>query len=284
MNNNLQLFIQNITPDIIPVDRFVDWNSINKKINLLRREIALLESIDRSRPLEDLTDILLTNCSTLDVLKLLISHTPERVYFSDGRFIDFIEDKTKIISGNKKRAYEIAKMFHDMSLFVFLAEVKSVRDVVKGVLIGLQPNSRKSWRGMLFEEKIKNMIGKVLVSVENSTGIKLSCEPQVNIDLKRGKKVLDYMIFKRNKPVAAIEVNFYSTSGSKPSEVLERAYPDLEKNLKDIKIPLIVITDGMGWLKMQKSIERSLRLLSHLMTIKQAERGRLEKILVDLIK
>jgi type II restriction enzyme len=284
MNNNLQLFIQNITPDIIPVDRFVDWNSINEKINLLRREIALLESIDKSRPLEDLTDILLTNCNTLDVLKLLISHTPARVYFSDGRFIDFIEDKKKINTDDKKRAHEIAKMFKEIGLFAFLAEVKSVRDVVKGVLIGLQPNNRKSWRGMLFEERIKNTIEKVLVSVENSTGIKLSCEPQVNIDLKRGKKILDYMILKRNKPVAAIEVNFYSTSGSKPSEVLERAYPNLEKNLKDIKIPLIVITDGMGWLKMQKSIERSLRLLSHLMTIKQAESGGLEKILIDLIK
>lgn len=284
MNNNLQLFTQSITPDIIPVNRFVDWNSINGKIKTLRREIALIESIDKSEPLNDLKEILLTNSNALDVLKLLIAHTPDRVFFSDGRHIDFIEDKKKIAAGDKKRASEIAKIFKEIGLFEFLNEVRSVRDVVKGVLIGLQPNSRKSWRGLIFEERIKNMLEKVLVSVEATTGIRLSYKSQVTIDLIQGQKVLDYMLFNGNEPTAAIEVNFYSTSGSKPSEVLERAYPDLERNLKKSKIPLIVISDGIGWLKMQKSIERALGLLSNLMTIKQAEEGMLEKIIIELVK
>jgi type II restriction enzyme len=281
--SKLDIFVRSITYDILPIDKYVEWDVVNRKVHQLRREIALLESLDKKDSQNDLVDILLKFPFTLNVLKLLIAHTPEDIWFADGRHIIFSEDKVRLEKGDTNRAKEIAQMFSDMGLFVFLSEVKSVHDLVKGVLIGLQPNSRKNWRGSVLEDRIKRLLQNILDSIKEETGITLTFKSQININLEHGKKKVDYVILKKGDIIAVIEVNFYSTSGSKPSEVLERAYPDLQTHLKKMGLPLIVITDGKGWLRMRNSIERALYTLDHCLTIKQVESGALKQILLNTI-
>jgi type II restriction enzyme len=104
------------------------------------------------------------------------------------------------------------------------------------------------------------------------------------VDLTKERKKIDYVILQNNKQKIAIEVNFYSTSGSKPSEVLGRAYPEVQENLKKKGIGFIVITDGIGWERMKPVISTACEKLDYLMNIKQARNGDLEKAILKFLK
>lgn len=277
------LFFQTITPEVLSPGDYIDWDSIKSKIKDIRREVALLQSLDKDDPVNDLADILKKEAKILKVLQLLIAHTPKEIYFDDlNKHIHFDKDIIAI-KNNKERALEIAEIFVEMGLVKFLKEVKSVEDVVKGVLVGLEPNSRKNRRGTKLEEKVASIVQSAINEIKKEKGINLSFEPEMHIDLKHERKQIDYVVLKDNKPKIAIEVNFYSSGGSKPSEVLGRAYPEVQQSLKRKDINFIVITDGLGWTKMKPVIKTAFEKLDNLMNIKQAKQGKLKELIEKYI-
>jgi len=283
MDNKFLNFFETLTPEILSPKDYIDWNNVKEKIKKIRREIALLESLDKDNPKEDLADLLNKNPKILKVLQLLIAHTPDVIYFDDkSKYINFEKD-ILIVEKNKERAYQIAQIFIEMGLVEFLKEVKSIEDIVKGVLLGLEPNVRKNRRGKKLELIINFLIKDVVEKLKDDLHINLSYQSQMFVDLPNERKQIDYVILKDNVPKVAIEVNFYSTSGSKPSEVLERAYPNLQSNLKNKNIGFIAITDGLGWEKMKQVIKTAFNKIDYLLNIKQANSGLLKKYISELI-
>lgn len=283
MDNKFLNFFETLTPEILSPKDYIDWNNVKEKIKKIRREIALLESLDKDNPKEDLADLLNKNPKILKVLQLLIAHTPDVIYFDDkSKYINFEKD-ILIVEKNKERAYQIAQIFIEMGLVEFLKEVKSIEDIVKGVLLGLEPNVRKNRRGKKLELIINFLIKDVVEKLKDDLHINLSYQSQMFVDLPNERKQIDYVILKDNVPKVAIEVNFYSTSGSKPSEVLERAYPNLQSNLKNKNIGFIAITDGLGWEKMKQVIKTAFNKIDYLLNIKQAKSGLLKKYILELI-
>ncbi len=149
--------------------------------------------------------------------------------------------------------------------------------------MGLEPNVRKNRRGTKLEVVLDSLISKTIDKINNERGINLSFEAQMYVDLKQERKNIDYVVLQGNEQKIGIEVNFYSTSGSKPSEVLGRAYPEVQHNLENQNMGFIVITDGIGWTKMKKVIQTAYGKLHYLMNIKQAENGCLEKAILDIL-
>ncbi len=263
---------------------YTDWDTIRKKVKELRREIALLQSLDKDNPVEDLTDLLHNTPEILKVLQLLVAHTPRKILFDDkDKYIDFKTDLEKIAT-SKKRAKAVAKIFIEMGLVDFLREVRSVEDVIKGVLLGLEPNSRKNRRGKKVEDVISELISSTIKKINKEHNLHLTYENQMYIDLQSERKGIDHVILQDNKPIIAIEVNFYSTSGSKPSEVLGRAYPEVQENLRKKGISFIVITDGLGWESMRPVIATAYEKLDYLMNIKQAKSGKLYQAILELVR
>jgi len=276
-------FFQTLTLDILKPSDYVYWDKINKKIKELRREIALLNSLDFDNPLKDLSDLLVTNPKILDILQLLIAHTPDKIYFEQAnKYIDFKKDKLTI-SKNPKRAKTIANVFIEMGLIEFLKQVKNIEDVIRGILIGLEPNARKNRRGKKLETQIKILLEKTLKEIKETTNLNLVFKTQMYVKLKSEDKRLDYMILVNNKPKIAVEVNFYSVSGSKPSEVIARAYPELQESLQKNSIHLIVISDGRGWQKMKPVIYTAYNKLHFFMNIKQAKQGLLKQSILEIL-
>jgi len=283
MDNKFLNFFETLTPEILSPKDYIDWNNVKEKIKKIRREIALLESLDKDNPKEDLADLLNKNPKILKVLQLLIAHTPDVIYFDDkNKYVNFEKD-ILIVEKNKERAYQIAQIFIEMGLVEFLKEVKSIEDIVKGVLLGLEPNVRKNRRGKKLELIINFLIKDVVEKLKDDLHINLSYQSQMFVDLPNERKQIDYVVLKNNIPKVAIEVNFYSTSGSKPSEVLERAYPNLQSNLKNKNIGFIAITDGLGWEKMKPVIKTAFNKIDYLLNIKQAKSGLLKKYILELI-
>ena len=284
MNNKVFTFFNSITPEILSPSDYVNWSKINKKVRSLRREIALLQSLDIESPILDLADLLHNHPKILNVLKLLIAHTPDKIFFNDKeKFIDFKKDILNV-KNNFDRSKEIALIFIEMGLIDFLKEVKNIEDVIKGVLIGLEPNVRKNRRGKKLEAEINFLISETIDIINKENDTHISYKSQVSIDLINERKKLDYVILNKEKPLIAIEVNFYSTSGSKPSEVLGRAYPEVQNNLKKKGIGFIVITDGIGWEKMKPVITTAYEKLDYLMNIQQAKKGALKQAILELLQ
>jgi len=284
MNKKALQFFQTLTPEILSPSDYVNWEVINRKVKVLRREIALLQSLDKSNPVEDLTDLLHKNPKLLKVLQILIAHTPQKIFFDDkDKYIDFKEDE-KVVAGDIKRAKAIAEIFVAMGLVEFLKEVRSVEDIVKGVLIGLEPNARKNRRGSKLESVLDSLIASTIEKINKKYKTGLAFEPQMYVDLANERKKIDYVILQNGKPKIAIEVNFYSTSGSKPSEVLGRAYPEVQTNLKKKGLGFIVITDGIGWESMRPVIYTAYKKLDYLMNIKQARDNMLELAIIELLE
>jgi len=182
------------------------------------------------------------------------------------------------------RAETVAEIFAEMRLVKFLQEVKNIEDVVKGVLVGLEPNARKNRRGSKLEAVTNKLLFSIIEKINKEKGLNLSFESQIYIDLANERKKIDYVILQDGKQEIAVEVNFYSTSGSKPSEVLGRAYPEVQKNLKEKGLGFIVITDGIGWKSMRPVIATAYEKLYYLMNIKQAKSGGLERAIVSILK
>jgi hypothetical protein len=79
---------------------------------------------------------------------------------------------------------------------------------------------------------LDSLIASTIEKINKKYKADLTFEPQMYVDLANERKKIDYVILQKGSPKIAIEVNFYSTSGSKPSEVLGRAYPEVQTNLK----------------------------------------------------
>jgi len=284
MERNVELFTNTLTLDILEARDYVDWEKIEKKVFQLRREIALLQSLDKEvDPLSDLSDLLTNHPNILRVLQLLIAHTPDQLTLADGRVVNFAKD---IKSMCLERAREIAKIFIDIGLLAFLKRVRSLEDCVKGVLIGLEPNVRKNRRGKKFEEVVYQLICNTVKALEREFSVELEVIKNLKVNLKNECKTVDFGIRIKNKAEieSAIEVNFYSTPGSKPSETLPRAYSEIQSKLADKNINLIVISDGKGWIKMRSSIETMLKELKYCFTLKQAKKGYLKQALSEILR
>lgn len=285
--SKLDLFMQTITREVLEPGDYVDWNKINEKADELRKEIALLQSLKYSKePAKDLAELLLQTPRVLDVLQLLVAHTPNQIWFSDGRHIHFKEDIDTLRHNGTQRASEIANIFLDMRLIEFLKSVESVRDCVRGVLVGLEPNSRKNRRGEKFDEVVNQLVENVVADVGKALDVTLGVKRQLRVDLRGESKTVDFAINMPGEkaPRAVIEVNFYSTSGSKPSETLSRAYPDVQRGLKEKGIGMIVLTDGEGWVSMKTAIETALNKLEHCYNLKQAKQGELKRALLEMLQ
>lgn len=142
---------------------------------------------------------------------------------------------------------------------------------------------RKNRRGAKLEVVINELISSTIEKINKEKGLNLSFESQMYVDLVNERKKIDYVILQNGEQRIAIEVNFYSTSGSKPSEVLGRAYPEVQENLKKKGLGFIVITDGIGWESMKPVISTAYEKLDYLMNIRQAKSGELERAMLELI-
>ena len=69
----------------------------------------------------------------------------------------------------------------------------------------------------------------------------------------RQSKNVDFAFFIDDTPVIGFEVNFYTSAGSKPSEI-KRSYAQVRRDLEEVGVELVWVTDGEGYMKMKKSL------------------------------
>lgn len=249
-------FFETLTPGVIPRSQFIDWDQIRSKCNQYDDVIEFFRTLEgkpRANLTAELRDSLLSSDEPLRILKgafEFLGHTND-YYVSDIDNLNFAEAAAKISKGSEKTAEECANLLIDLGVKNIL-DTGDAGSAFLGVQVGLESNRRKSVGGDVFNQWVR----EVLESACSLLGRDYEVKPEQKIEYERstnGKKV-DFAILHKGNVKIGVEVNFYTTSGSKPTEI-RRAYENVNRELNKVGVELVWITDGSGYLKMKRSLE-----------------------------
>lgn len=253
-------FFETLTPGVIPRDQFIDWAQIKAKCKEyadVMDYFASIRALGKADLEKEIRDSLLASDDPHHLLKgafELLGHTND-YYVSDQDNVEFREVANRIEAGSEKDATMCANVVLDLGLRNILASGE-MGSAFLGVQVGLESNRRKSVGGGVFNEWAKRLIESTCSLLGSDYAV--TSEEKIQYQNSANSKRVDFAIAHRGRVRIGVEVNFYTTSGSKPSEI-KRAYADVNRELNKVGVELLWITDGAGYLKMKRSLEEAFK-------------------------
>lgn len=186
-----------------------------------------------------------------DVMDILIATRKK----DDKKFID--NDGTMHSVHSLFNSVEgVVKFIDDTGLGKVLKnkEVKDLVDYVFGVETGLDTNARKNRSGEITETLVARIFANASITYREQVSSKEF--PTIAAVLGADQKVFDFVI-KATTRTYLIEVNFYSSGGSKLNEVA-RSYTDVAPKVNGVAgFEFVWITDGIGWNSARNKLEEA---------------------------
>lgn len=268
-------FLDTLTPGVIPTDCFIDWDQIDAALASNAEPIRFLRQYCHRRTaapeLRDrLADALLAADDPLPFLACafhLLGHTTDR-FVADKEDLSLSKVATAISAGSEDEANHVSQLLMDMGLSRVITR-SSLEDVLAGVEIGLQTHRRKNVGGYFFICHVETLLNDISKSISKQSGSLVRVYPERRISLPRGtSKKVDFAL-DDGHTVVAVEVNFYTVPGSKPTEI-KRSYADVQRALLSHGVILIWITDGSGYRKMKRSLANAFNAFRNIYNFHQA--------------
>lgn len=268
-------------------DFFVNWDKVNKNRDAFKYEVALLKSLKNSSSLvNDFRDLITKYPEVIKVIPILLA-------CRDGliKVINSIETglqyKTFDFSKRTYEAKEIARIVDftkNTGLLDMLCKMDSAADYLLGVEVGLDTNARKNRSGTFLEKMVTETLKEMsdrnsdLVFVEQKSFGFVEEKYNIKIPPTLKDNKFDYAVINKGH-ATNIEVNFYSGTGSKPSEIV-KSYKDRNRELISAGWKFVWLTDGMGWKKMQGPLHVGIENIDYVINLKLLRKGLLENILL----
>lgn len=172
-------------------------------------------------------------------------------------------------TGEKKLVYKyfdsvehVMEFLNDSGLLEVLQDkhVTNLVDYVFGVEVGLDSHSRKNRSGKIMASKIAEQFDKSGILYEQEINAKNI--PSIKKALGKDNKKFDFVITCEKKKYL-IEVNYYSTAGSKATEI-PRSYMDVAKKINAVPgYEFVWITDGLGIKKAKEQLNETYNEIPH---------------------
>lgn len=266
-------FIETLTPGVIKRENFINWKAINdkqKKYLLSLNFFKQLNGLSKNEIVSKISDGLLSADKPTEIIKIafeLLGHTG-RTYVSDKDYIDFkslcdeelVEENTKHMS----------KLLVDLGICNILNF--EIDDYFAGVQVGLETHRRKNIGGSAFSDIVKqNLVNIVEELNKEGHNIVLKEQETILFSDKSTSKTVDFCLYYKDKAIG-IEVNFYTASGSKPTEI-KRSYGHVNKELEKVGVILVWITDGIGYLSMKRSLKEARDIHKNIYNFKMLEKS-----------
>jgi len=267
-------------------DFFVNWSKVTKNRDAFKYEVALLKSLkNSSKAVGDLRNLLTKYPEVIKVIPLLLA-------CRDG----ILKVLNSIETGLQYRTFDFSKKRYDTKeigeivdftkntgLLDMLCRMDSATDYLLGVEVGLDTNARKNRSGLFLERMVTETLTELssrnpnLVFVEQKSFGYIVNKYNVEIPTSLSDRKFDYVVI--NKGIATnIEVNFYSGTGSKPSEIVS-SYTDRNRVLTSAGWKFVWLTDGMGWKKMQRPLYVGIDNIDYVINASLLRKGLLEQVI-----
>ena len=260
---------------------YTDFGKVERKIEDYRSELMELNSLIGSTQIQiDFQKLIESNPDVLKAIPILLAKR--------DMFINILDVNEKVFHFDYLNLTidEYVKFMEETGIFYVLQnkKVTSLIDYVTGIEVGLDSNARKNRGGQQFANLVEKYILESKYSsnylkevstkiIKKDFGIDLN----INFEDSRTDKVFDFIINSKEY-LYLIEVNFYSSGGSKLNETA-RSYRMLNNELSNInKVKFVWITDGMGWSTVKRGFKDAYNEIEHLYTIEDLENGLFDKL------
>ena len=234
------------------LDFFCDFGKISQNVDNIKLSLCMLNSLIGSSDMRKSVETIWNRDPTaFNVMHILIAVRSE--------------GKKKILD-NMGLCVELNSLFTSVDGVMQFLDATGLSDIFKskkinnlvdyvfGIETGLDTNARKNRSGHIME----NMIARIF----NKYGVKYRREvyshewPSITKVLGDDEKRFDFVVETSTK-VYLIEVNFYSSGGSKLNEV-SRAYSDISPKINSVQgFEFVWITDGIGWKSAKNKLQEA---------------------------
>lgn len=250
-------FLETLTPGVISRKGFIQWDTIFNKTDKYQqffdffRQIKLGDEIDC---IKQIADALMASDSPAVFINTgfeLLGHTGKN-YVSDEDYIDF-KTFSKIEKNEQQMTY-IATVLVDLGICNILK--LEIDDYFTGVQVGLETHRRKNVGGTAFSVVVKKELSEMTERLKSKGYmVQLTWEEKIYFSDAVTSKNLDFCLRYKEK-IIGIEINFYTSPGSKPTEI-KRSYGHVNRELEKVNASLVWVTDGVGYKSMKKSLKEA---------------------------
>jgi len=249
-------FFKSMTPWLIKREDFIDWNRIFKSLKNKESFINDLENYDFNN-LKKLEEQIKDTILSLDNPNIFIQNlfdflwNTRNFFVSDQDNILFKNYIKDILKWDSNKAEQIAKAVVEI-WFQNILKRENIKDYFIWLLVGFESDKRKNKWWIGFVDYIRPLLQKI---TDNFVNLKLVEEYVIKYEWEnttQNKKV-DFAILDNWNCIIWIEVNFYTNSWSKPTEI-KRSYWEVNRQLNNVWIELMWITDWFWYNMMKKSL------------------------------
>ena len=279
-------FINSLAPTNRTHDFFVDWVKVNRNVEALKTEIALLGSLAGSdSPVEDLNNLLQRYPEVSKAIPILIAVRGLEFPVlegmeTDARYTNYDFSKP---DPSPSEIDSIVTFCVKTGISSLLTSTQGLKDYLVGVEVGTDTNARKNRSGKAMERLLDGVMNKLS---DEQPNLVLHTQTKFS-DLERTDGISAPQSLKdRRFDIAVtlddshynIETNFYSGTGSKPQEIVD-SYINRHEELNQAGWSFIWITDGYGWSGMTNQVQRAFREIDYVLNVDFVRRGTLSAIL-----
>lgn len=256
MNKDFNKFMSQLQETNQTLDFFCDFDKIAANVDNIKLSLCMLNSLIGTTDLrKSVETIWKRDSSAFSVMDILIAVR------SEGKKIVLNSSGDSIIIDRLFTSVDGVMEYLEGTGLADLFRKKKINDLVDyvfGIETGLDSNARKNRSGHVMEGMVANIL--------SNNGIEFRQEvystewPNLQRVLGDDEKRFDFVI-KNSKKTYLIEVNFYSSGGSKLNEVA-RSYSDIAPKVNSVTgFEFVWITDGIGWKSAKNKLQEAYSII-----------------------
>lgn len=251
MNKDFNLFMSQLQETNQTLDFFCDFNKISANVADVEMSLNTLNYLigkdDMGRCVNEIWQ---RDSKVFEVIGILIAVRDDGkkpVVDSHGKVVlmkSYFESSNKVVEFLQETG---------LALLLQSRRIKNLVDYVFGIETGLDTNARKNRSGHIMENRVAQLFIDAGISFRQE--VYSSEFPELKV-LGTDEKRFDFYIETQKKKYL-VEVNFYSSGGSKLNEVA-RAYTELAPKVNSLAdFEFVWITDGVGWKSARNKLEEA---------------------------
>lgn len=252
MAKDFQRFMSQLQKTNQTLDFFCDFKKISQNVENIKLSLCILNSLIGTKDMRSAVETIWNRDKTaFNVMDILIAVR------SEGKKV--VLDKIGncfVLDSMFKSVDGVMEFLDDTGLTeIFQSRrITNLVDYVFGIETGLDTNARKNRSGHVMEGIVKHIFDNNNIKYRQEV---YSNEwPEMTKVLGDDEKRFDFVVKTVGKTYL-IEVNFYSSGGSKLNEVA-RAYTDLAPKINSVSgFEFVWITDGIGWKSARNKLQEA---------------------------
>ena len=256
MTKDFNIFMSQLQETNQTLDFFCDFDKISQNVEDIKLSLCMLNSLVGATDMRKAVDtIWKRDKSAFNVMDILIavrSEGKKKVLNSLGECV-VLDTLFTSVDG-------VMEYLDDTGLTEVLQQqkIKDLVDYVFGIETGLDTNARKNRSGHLMEGMVARIFDNAGIDYRQEG---YSSEwPSISEVLGDDEKRFDFVV-ESHDITYLIEVNFYSSGGSKLNEVA-RSYSDIAPKINSVPgFEFVWITDGIGWKSAKNKLQEAYSII-----------------------